>query len=251
MKLKELHEKDFIRNKLISNENSLAERYMEMTVGKVSFVRLLVYELITCTFGLIPGALGYLLRKIFYPRLFGSVGKGIVFGRNIIIRYPHQIKLGNNVIIDDNVILDGRGAKKTCLKIGSNTIIGRGSVIQSKVGAINIGKNCNIGTGSIITSQGGIRIGDWVQIAGGCKISGGLFRLISNNKDTNSFPFQRYTKGPIIIEDMCFIGGSTHVTDGVTIGKKSMIGAGSVVMSNIPENSIFMAKPGMVIGTNE
>jgi acetyltransferase-like isoleucine patch superfamily enzyme len=241
-------EKDFVRQKVLEGKSSLVGRYMEMTSGKVSLRRFAAYELITTLFGPMPGAAGYFLRKLFYPQLFAKIGSGAIFGRNITIRNPGNILIGDRVVIDDYAVIDGRGATEAPLMIGSDTIIGRAAIIQCKVGAISIGSNCNIGTGTVLTSQGGIRIGKWVQIAGGCKISGGLFKPKNEAANSDAFPFQRYSKGPIIIEDMCFIGGSVQVTDGVTIGTGSMIGAGSVIMSNIPEKSIFIPKPGMIVG---
>ena len=40
-----------------------------------------------------------------YPLLLGEVGKNVTFGQNVILRHPHKIKIGDNVVIDDNVVL--------------------------------------------------------------------------------------------------------------------------------------------------
>lgn len=242
----DLDEKDFIRHKLFYSKKSPLSTYKALTIGNRSTMALIRYELLTMLLAPMPGAAGYFLRKVYFPSLFGNCGKNVIFGRNLTIRHPQNISIGSDVVIDDNALLDGRGAGPNNLRIGTKTIIGRNSIIQSKFGKISIGANCNLGTLSVIVSQGGIEIGDWTQIAGGCKISGGLFRP---DKDSDSpFPFSRYSKGPIRIGGHCFIGGSVQITDGITIGDGSMVGTGSVVMSNIPENSIYVPKPGMVIG---
>ena len=49
--------------------------------------------------------------------------------------------------------------------------------------------------------------------------------------------------GPIIIEDDVFIGAHTTILKGVTIGNKSIIGAGSVVSRSIPPGEIWAGNP--------
>ena len=59
-----------------------------------------------------------------------------------------------------------------------------------------------------------------------------------------------YTKiGRIDIMDNCFIGDSTIVLPGVTIGPNAIIGAGSVVTKSIPPNSIASGNPARITGT--
>ena len=52
---------------------------------------------------------------------------------------------------------------------------------------------------------------------------------------------------PIIIEDNVWIGGGTIICPGVTIGKNSVIGAGSVVVKDIPANSLAVGNPCIVV----
>lgn len=53
--------------------------------------------------------------------------------------------------------------------------------------------------------------------------------------------------GRVVIEDNCFIGVNTIILKGVTIGKNSIIGAGSLVCKDIPENSVAAGNPCKVI----
>ena len=55
-----------------------------------------------------------------------------------------------------------------------------------------------------------------------------------------------YSNGDIIIEDGVWIGVGCVVLDNVTIGKGAVIGAGSVVTSDIPENAIAAGVPAIV-----
>lgn len=51
----------------------------------------------------------------------------------------------------------------------------------------------------------------------------------------------------VIIDDNCWIGASVVICPGVHIGKNSVIGAGSVVISDIPENSVAVGNPCKII----
>ena len=57
----------------------------------------------------VPGALGLALRKTLYPLLLGACGRNVVFGQNVVLRHPHKIRIGDNVVIDDNCLLDAKG----------------------------------------------------------------------------------------------------------------------------------------------
>lgn len=52
---------------------------------------------------------------------------------------------------------------------------------------------------------------------------------------------------PITIEDDCWIGGNVAILPGITIGKGSVIGTGSIVTKNIPPNSLAVGNPCKVI----
>ena len=55
-----------------------------------------------------------------------------------------------------------------------------------------------------------------------------------------------YSK-PITIGDNVWVGAGVHIMGGVTIGKNSIIGAGSVVTTDIPENVIAAGVPCRII----
>ena len=72
-------------------------------------------------------------------------------------------------------------------------------------------------------------------------------RLITHDASTKTF--LGYTKiGRIRIGKNCFIGDSVIVLPDVEIGNNTIIGAGSIVSRNIPENSVAVGQPAKIIG---
>lgn len=68
--------------------------------------------------------------------------------------------------------------------------------------------------------------------------------------DASTFNYVGYSKiGKVKIGDNVFIGANSIVLPGVNINKNSIIGAGSVVTKDIPENSIVAGNPAKIIGS--
>lgn len=248
--LQQLDERDYIRSKLYGGGTSLVRRYADLVVGPdAPWWRLIRYELVVALCGRMPGALGLALRRVFYPGLFRRCGRGVVFGRDLVIRNAQLISLGDHVIIDDDCVIDGRGAGPAGVEIGDRTILGRGVSIQAKIGPIRIGSDSDIGMHSVIHSQGGVDIGREVVLGGGCKISGGVFQTGRRSAcgAQGAREQTRWTKGPIRIGDRCLIGFGSLFLDGVEIGEGSVIGAGSVMLAGVPPWSVAAGVPGRVL----
>lgn len=245
MPVQDLREEQFIRHRMFHDRKPVVRKYADMVMGRTSFLALLKYELITSVFGPLPGAVGLLLRRIFYPLLFKEVGKGVIFGRNLVLRHCDKMRIGNGVIIDDYTLVDARGAGEEGIAIEDEVIISRGCYIQAKVGPIRIGRKSEVGIGTTIVSQGGIHIDEQVSIGGGCKISGGLFEMLPD-RDADP-PYRRYSKGSVCIERRCMVGMGVIILDGVTVGEASMVGSGAVVSMNVPPHSISSPRPALVL----
>lgn len=84
-----------------------------------------------------------------------------------------------------------------------------------------------------------IEIGNYVHITTGCVL---LSHYMDNTKSTVS-----WKHGKIKIEDHVFIGANTIITKPLTIGKGSVIGAGSVVTKDIPPYQIWAGNPARYI----
>ena len=139
-----------IQESISGEKKSKLQRYQDLIIGSRKISDLLKFEIITLISSWIPGALGIFLRGKLYPLLLDKTGNGIIFGNNIVLRHPKKISLGNNVIIDDNVLLDAKGFENKGIDIKEEVFIGRNSILSCKGGDIelenrvNIGFNCDI-----------------------------------------------------------------------------------------------------------
>lgn len=255
--MRQLDEQDYLRGKLFSGDGrSTVRRYADLVVGpEAGYGALLRYELTTFLLGRVSGALGLALRKLFYPSLFRRCGKGVVFGRDLVVRNAHRISLGEDVVLDDGCVLDGRGAGPAGVEIGDRVILGRGVSIQAKIGPITIGADSDVGMHSVIHSQGGVEIGRSVVMGGGCKLSGGVFQTgrgqgggeggMAAREQT------RWTKGPIRVRDRCLVGFGAMFLDGVDVGEGSVVGAGSLLTRSVPAYSVVAGVPAKVLRARE
>ena len=243
-----LEESHFVRQKLFDGRKSSLRRYTDLSIGRPSLSALLLYEALTTFIGPIPGAIGLSMRKLLYPVLFLAIGSGVVFGRNVVIRHPQRIRLGDQVHIDDDAVLDARGAGPEGLVIGDRVIIGRRACVQAKLGPIRIGSDTQIGSDSVIVSQGesGVEIDSGVMIGGACMISGGRFRIPARETRDRT-TYVRYSTGPVRIERRCVLTMGAIVLDDVTIGEGTLVGAGAIVTTDVPPRSIVAPRPPVVI----
>ena len=107
---------------------------------------------------------------------------------------------------------------------------------------IEIGENFYSNHNLIILDVGRVKIGDNVQVAPNVSIYTAGHPVHPETRNTG------YEYGiDITIGDNVWIGGSVCVMPGVTIGNNAVIGAGSVVTKDIPENAIAVGNPARVL----
>ncbi|MGB3298854.1 MAG: acyltransferase [Phormidesmis sp.] len=221
------------------------KQYAALTIGTTSVGSLIQFELISLLCSNLPGALGLLLRSKLYPALLGEVGKNVVFGRGVTLRHPGKIKIGSNVIIDDNCVLDAKGENNAGISIGDGVFIGRNTILYCKNGDIDIQAKVNIGANCEVYSKRRLVIGKGTLIAAYNYImSGGQYDYLSAIPLADQ---SSYSKGPTLIGENCWIGAKGVVLDGVSIGDNVIVGAGAIVTKDLPTNAIAMGIPAKVV----
>ena len=164
---------DKAQEQLFAPGKSSRAKYAELVVGRPGLGALLKYELIVMFAQSWPGALGLAMRKALYPMLLGSCGRNVVFGQNVVLRHPHKIHIGSNVVIDDNCLLDAKGESNRGIRIGDGVFIGRNTILSCKNGDIELGDGANIGFNCEVFSASRVTIGKSVLMAAYSYVIGG------------------------------------------------------------------------------
>jgi len=242
--------KDNLSNELHQQSGGALAAYRGKVLGgNAGFLKLLQFELAAVVCMNLGGGLGYLLRKKILSSLFQNCGKSLILGKGIVLRKPGHIRIGDNVAIDDYVMLDGCCEGEPAIRIGSKVIISKSCVIQAKTGPLDIGDNCDIGAHTIISSISRITLASSVLIAGNCYIGGARYHMA--DMETPIMDQGIYSRGPVSIGEGTWIGASATILDGVSIGKGCVIGAGSLVTKDVPDYAMAVGVPAKVIRYRE
>lgn len=185
-----------------------------------------------------------------YRRIFIKKVKGHLFiGKQVRIAYPSHLSLGRDTIIEDGAEINALSTEG--INIGDRVTIGKYAIIRpsnlygAAIGAgLVIGNKSNIGPYSYIGCSGKITIGDNVMM--GPRVSMFAENHVFENPDI-TIQAQGVATAPIIIEDDCWIASNVVLLAGITIGKGSVIAAGSVVNMDIPPYSVVAGVPAKII----
>lgn len=169
--------------------------------------------------------------------------RGVTFGQNTSFTGSPIITMENNsrIHIGDRCSLIST-AKHTALGVTQPVIL---RTLRPNA-IIDIGSDTGI-SGAVICSSIEIRIGRECLIGANCMIFDTDFHPIDPNNRRYERNPERINCLPVCIEDNVFIGTNSIITKGITIGKNSVIGAGSVVTTDIPANVIAAGNPARTI----
>ena len=235
---------------IYDDEGGFLEKYRRIQVGEAGWFCLIGFELAMMLLRFLPGAIGLFLRSKIYPLFFASVGRGVVFGTGVTIRNPALIRIGSNVIIDDNATLDAKGGTgDKGIFIGDRVFVSRNVLLGCKNGLIRIGSGVTLGPNTIVHAidASEVTIGDCAVIAANCYIIGAP----NYRTDRTDMPMakQGFVEGKgISIGPDVWIGAGVNVLDGSTIGKGCIVGAMSLVRGVLPEFSKAHGIPAKVHG---
>lgn len=180
-----------------------------------------------------------------YKRLFLKEAHGmLLIGKAVQISHGKHIRCGKNVKFEDYSEIHGLCSEG--LNFGDNVTISRGVMIRpsSYYGGdygigLTMGEHSSIGPYGYVGCSGKITIGKNVMFGPKCC----LFAENHVFSDTErSIKSQGVQQKGITIEDDCWIGSNVTILDGVTIGKGSVIGAGTLVIKDVPAGSVVVDK---------
>lgn len=175
-----------------------------------------------------------------------------------ILNYPSIVR--KKILIGSGTIIYGKihvYSKKKRIEIGTDCILrseevsnalGGGTHIIFRTigeGLISIGNHVGITTTCIVANKE-VTIEDNVLIGGNCKIYDTDFHPLDYNERLTD-NYSNTKAMPVRICEGAWIGAHSIILKGVVVGARSIIGAGSVVTKNIPEDEIWAGNPAKFI----
>ncbi len=213
-----------------------------------SLFRYVLEQTVQFLFGWIPTIVGVGLRGVFYRLILHMDGLAAIESR-VRLRFADHIKLGQGVYLDEGVYLH---ACPQGIEIGPRTIVMHGAVLHvynfrdMPHSCIRIGSDSLIGEYSVIRGQGGVEIGNRVYTSPFTQII-----AVNHVFDDPDRPFveQGITAEGIVIEDDVWLGAGAIITDGVRVGKGAVVAAGAVVTKDVPPHTVVGGVPAKPIKT--
>lgn len=213
-----------------------------------SLWRYILEQLLYLLVGWIPTIVGIGIRAVAYRLILHMNGLAAI-ENGVRLRFADHIRLGNGVYLDQGAYLH---ACPNGIEIGANSIVMHGAVLHvynfrnMPHSGIKIGKDSLVGEFSVIRGQGGVLIGDRVYTSPFTQII-----AVNHVFDDPERPFvdQGITAQGIVIEDDVWLGASAVITDGVHIGKGSVVAAGAVVVKDVPPHTVVAGVPARPIKT--
>ncbi|BBB91635.1 MAG TPA: acyltransferase [Methylomusa anaerophila] len=182
-------------------------------------------------------------------------------------------RLGARIAVgDDTLLLESAQFRfdvptpdnRQYISIGEKCVIGGNFIFESAAGKISVGERTYIGGGVNLISRVGISIGNDVIIAWGCYVydhNSHSLHWQDRRQDIEQFSqdFRRHQCGiinkdwstvkakPIMIQDKAWIGFEATILKGVTIGEGAIVGAKSVVVTDVEPWTVVAGNPARLI----
>lgn len=157
-----------------------------------------------------------------------------------IINENTGLKTLNNVSVGENVKIFSFVNAYNC-SIDDNSKIG--TFVEIQKGA-TIGKSCKISSHSFICE--GVHISDQVFIGHGVMFTNDLFPR-ATNPDGSPQTDADWHLIETFVKKGASIGSNATILCGITIGENALVGAGAVVVKDVPNNAIVAGNPARVI----
>jgi UDP-3-O-[3-hydroxymyristoyl] glucosamine N-acyltransferase len=156
------------------------------------------------------------------------------------------LRLGEHIFIGDRVLIYQADQDSGPVDIGTRVRLSREVIIETGAGGgLTLGDETYVHPRCQFSAyQSSIRIGRGVSIAPGCAF------YSYNHGMAPDLPIRRQplrSRGDIIIEDEVWLGYGVIVLDGVRIGSGAVVGAGSVVVRDVPPGAVVQGVPARVI----
>jgi acetyltransferase-like isoleucine patch superfamily enzyme len=166
---------------------------------------------------------------LYYRLVFGSFGRKSVLYKPALLTHPHLIHVGDRVHIRQGVRLEAVACDSTYTP------------------DFRIGNNVNIEQFVQLSCVGKLIIGDNVSIGSRTMILAGSHPFLDAKSETKVGDRIAGKNAVVEIGEGAFIGSGVNIQPNVRIGRRAVIGAGSVVKSSVPDFCVADGNPAKVV----
>lgn len=166
-----------------------------------------------------------------------AVGDGVrVMGRPIVVISPEaSLRIGKSCVLISRSRDTALGVAHPCV------------MRAMRPGAeISIGDDCGLSGVSLVAVES-IRIGEACLLGANVTVIDSDLHPVASAQRRHAAS-ETVESAPVVIEGNVFIGANAIILKGVTIGRDAVVGAGSVVVSDVPAGSIAAGNPARVVG---
>jgi acetyltransferase-like isoleucine patch superfamily enzyme len=182
-----------------------------------------------------------------------TIGEGAIIYGPVVLGQPPRGKAEGELplVIGSGAIIRPFTTIYAGTTIGANFQSGQGASIREDN---KIGNNVSVGTNAVLEFEN--VIGDYCRIHSGCFLEMvtldqyvfvGPFTVFTDDPHPMNCPKYKECGGGAIVGKMAKIGANCTFLPAVKIGRGALIGAGSVVVDDIPENMVAAGNPARVI----
>ena len=175
-------------------------------------------------------------------RDFGSAwvnGRGVL-GAKWYLR--HATRVGSRVRVFGRAAIENRGTLIIGDRVRLVSTIATLEISVGPEGTLEIGDRVFINYGSSIGATKHVRIGPRCNIGSHVMMIDNDFHRLEPERRLELPP-----SAPIVLEENVWLGSRVIVLRGVTIGAHSVVGAGSIVVDDVPARSLAVGVPARVI----
>lgn len=194
----------------------------------------------------IPAVASFVANVLVFPRrsMYAAALRGVFLSpfmarpyrtrfimKGVTLENPAEVFLDTDVVVREGVLIKGG------LVVGERSYIAPGGIFN---GPVTIGADVNINYRCEVYA--GTAIGDRCSIGPGVKLL-----TMAHELGSEDFRAGNFSNKPIRVGDGAWIGAYSVVLGGVTIGRGAVVGAGSLVTKDVPDNCLAMGHPANVV----
>lgn len=176
-----------------------------------------------------------------------------------------ELDLAHDVVVGRGVRVEIGQSTTNLLRVGIGSVLGDGVVLQLRGGEVEIGPWTDLRRGVVLNASGRLRVGERTvlgagttvhcahQVTVGDRVGIGEYATLVDTSHRHTEPGRPVVydtvEGAVVVGDDVFVGTKATLTRSCRLGEFCVVGAGSVVVGEVPPKSFVSGVPARVVST--